>query len=204
MEFSLVVLQGKSAGMNIPVKGPKFTIGRDKSCNLRPNQDLVSKNHCWFEVADEAVILRDLGSTNGTYVNGDRLLTPVKLKDGDQVRVGGLVFAVKIVGAAKTSAPQSHSSADEAFAWLMDDSSHDGAPAEPDGAADTAHEIELPTEEIEKAKLAAAASAPTEPARGLQPEQRSKKSVGGKPGDLTDTQAAAQSLLNKLFDRKRS
>jgi pSer/pThr/pTyr-binding forkhead associated (FHA) protein len=51
-----------------------------------------SREHAVIRREGRKLILKDQGSTNGTYLNGERLLNPVQLRDGDQVRVGDIVF----------------------------------------------------------------------------------------------------------------
>ena len=51
-----------------------------------------SREHAVVRREGRKLILEDQGSTNGTYLNGERLLTPIQLRDGDQVRVGDIVF----------------------------------------------------------------------------------------------------------------
>lgn len=96
MQVALKVVEGKQAGTIIPLTRKKFLIGREEDCQLRPNSDLVSRHHCVISIDDFSVRIRDLGSTNGTYVNEKRLTTPVELKPGDQIRIGKLVFETQI------------------------------------------------------------------------------------------------------------
>ena len=95
MQVDLVVVEGKQQGAVIPIRS-KFLVGREEDCQLRPNSDLVSRHHCVFTIDDYTVRLRDLGSTNGTYVNEERTNGLVVLKSGDRVRIGKLVFEVRI------------------------------------------------------------------------------------------------------------
>lgn len=105
LQVELKVLEGRQAGKTIPLNAKQFLIGREQDCHLRPNSDLVSRHHCVFTVDDFAVRLRDLGSTNGTFVNGARIETQVTLKAGDKVNVGKLAFEMLIQpGAAKVAA----------------------------------------------------------------------------------------------------
>jgi FHA domain len=100
MKAQLVVVRGKPEGKVIPLVGPKFKIGRGETCHLRPNSEQVSREHAEFTLEAGAVIVRDLGSRNGTLVNGKALTTePCKLKDRDLVQVGPLTFAVSILDA---------------------------------------------------------------------------------------------------------
>src|SRR5690606_23329523 len=91
--------QGKPEGKTIPLAGPVFRIGRDPSCQLRPSSDQVSRQHCEIVISEDSVLLKDLGSRNGTFLNGRTLSAPAKLKSGDLIKVGHLTFAVSIQGA---------------------------------------------------------------------------------------------------------
>ena len=104
MKVQLIVVRGKPEGKVIPLAGPKFKIGRGETCHLRPNSEQVSREHAEFTLESNAVIVRDLGSRNGTLVNGKALTTEAcKLKDRDLVQVGPLTFAVSIQDAPKTA-----------------------------------------------------------------------------------------------------
>jgi len=96
----LHVIGGKHAGQVIPLNRPKFLIGREQDCQLRPNSELVSRHHCVFTVDDFSVRVRDLGSTNGTLVNDERIQKEVVLQPDDRVLVGSLEFSVRINEAA--------------------------------------------------------------------------------------------------------
>ena len=92
----LLVRGGKHEGKAIPLARGRFLIGREQDCNLRPASDMVSRHHCVFHVDDFTVRLRDLGSTNGTLVNGERLSGEKTLKAGDRVTVGRLSFELDL------------------------------------------------------------------------------------------------------------
>jgi hypothetical protein len=96
MKVQLVVVRGKPEGKVIPLVGSNFKIGRGETCHLRPNSEQVSREHAEFSISDNAVIVRDLGSRNGTLVNGKALTAEYRLKDRDLVQVGPLTFAVSI------------------------------------------------------------------------------------------------------------
>ena len=94
MSVRLKVLRGASAGKEVAIRGPRFFIGRSEECNLRANSDAISRKHCAIVIEDQDVTIRDLGSRNGTYVNGSRIEGVQKLQMGDQLRVGPLEFLV--------------------------------------------------------------------------------------------------------------
>lgn len=92
----LKVVGGKHAGQVIPLNRRKYLIGREQDCQLRPNSDMVSRHHCVFSIDDFSVRLRDLGSTNGTLVNGERIRKETVLSSGDRILIGNLDFEVTI------------------------------------------------------------------------------------------------------------
>lgn len=119
MDVSLVVVQGKPEGTIVSLRGPQFLIGRDKSCDLRPNSEMVSKKHCGLQIVEDKVIVHDLGSKNGTFVNNERVEESTELRDGDLLRVGPLVFALRLrKGYEGTSTAKQVE--DEALDWLDD------------------------------------------------------------------------------------
>lgn len=94
----LQVEGGKHHGRKIEIDRRKFLLGREDDCQLRPNSELISRHHCVFTVDDYAVRLRDLGSTNGTQVNGERIRGEVVLKADDTVSIGQLAFRLLLPG----------------------------------------------------------------------------------------------------------
>ena len=104
MKVQLVVVRGKPEGKVIPLVGPTFKIGRGETCHLRPNSEQVSREHAEFTLSGETINVRDLGSRNGTLVNGKALTSDAcRLKDQDLVQVGPLTFAVTILDAVKAA-----------------------------------------------------------------------------------------------------
>ncbi len=109
MKISLKVLSGNHEGKLIPIKDEKFFIGRGDDCQLRPKSESVSRRHCALIQKDGRLLLMDLKSRNGTYVN-DKQLSHDKakiLKSGDRLKVGQLEFEVVIeIGIANTKKPE--------------------------------------------------------------------------------------------------
>lgn len=64
------------------------TIGRDPSCSVSIEDDLVSRTHAAFRRYDDHVEAVDLGSRNGTRVNGVAIREPTRLRHGDRIRIG--------------------------------------------------------------------------------------------------------------------
>jgi hypothetical protein len=72
----------------------EVTIGRAPGCGVRVDDAYTSNLHARLFRRDGSLWLEDLGSTNGTWVNGERVDEPVKLGRGDLLQVGGTVFEV--------------------------------------------------------------------------------------------------------------
>jgi pSer/pThr/pTyr-binding forkhead associated (FHA) protein len=66
-------------------------VGRDETCDIRILAKSVSREHCAIEQDGEELVLRDLGSTGGTYLNGSRV-EKVRLQDGMEINVGPAVL----------------------------------------------------------------------------------------------------------------
>lgn len=106
MKLCLVVAQGVHTGKTIPVTSADFVIGRDPQCQLRPASPAVSKQHCGISVREGKVFVRDCGSTNGTFLNGEQIASEREAKAGDRLRVGPLEFDIRIeAGATATPKP---------------------------------------------------------------------------------------------------
>lgn len=71
-----------------PLTAGENSIGRDPQCTVVLNSLGVSRIHAKLQVSPERTVLHDLGSKNGTAVNGARVREPVELHDGDQVKIG--------------------------------------------------------------------------------------------------------------------
>jgi len=79
------------------------TIGSASGNNFIITDSSVSRRHATISLLGNRIQLTDLGATNGTYVNGNRISAPVDLNDGDEVRFGAVPFT--FVNPAKDSAP---------------------------------------------------------------------------------------------------
>lgn len=106
MKISLVVASGVHQGKPIAIPGTQFLIGRDEGCHLRPASPAISKKHCLLLVRDDKAFVRDMESTNGTFVNDEQIAGERELANGDRLRVGPLDFSVVLVpGSRADSTP---------------------------------------------------------------------------------------------------
>jgi diguanylate cyclase (GGDEF)-like protein len=87
----LVVIYGDDLGRRVPLGSEPCIVGRSSKCDVQVDQESVSRNHCRVSFNGKTYTIRDLGSTNGTYVN-DELIDEVNLRDGDQIKVGRTIM----------------------------------------------------------------------------------------------------------------
>jgi FHA domain/Domain of unknown function (DUF1707) len=83
----------------------RYTIGREAECDLTLTNATVSRWHASLAHVDGAWLLADLGSTNGTRVNGWRVKEPTPVQPGDFVSFGAATFVVRVRAAAQAGQP---------------------------------------------------------------------------------------------------
>jgi transcriptional regulator with GAF, ATPase, and Fis domain len=91
MTARLVALAGPLCGEAFPIEGPEWVVGRDPANRLSIPDRLMSRRHCTVTLANGRYHLRDLGSSNGTFVNGIPVEERV-LEHGDRIRAGDSVL----------------------------------------------------------------------------------------------------------------
>jgi ABC transport system ATP-binding/permease protein len=103
----LALLRGSQAAQRMPI-GQGGIIGRDREASgiFALEHPQVSRQHASLSVQGDGVVLRDLGSANGTYVNGHRVAAPVLLKAGDKIDIGP--FSLAFDGQALVSRSRSN------------------------------------------------------------------------------------------------
>ena len=91
----LVVTQGSLAGTKVTLTGAPVTIGRGDTCTLVLTDDYASTQHARLVPGEGAWLLEDLGSTNGTYLDRERVTAPVPVPIGTPVRIGKTVMELR-------------------------------------------------------------------------------------------------------------
>ena len=87
----LVVIYGLELGRKFNLDTNTVVIGRSSKSEIQVDQESVSRSHAKVINTGKNIILRDLGSTNGTYVN-DQLIDEYVLRDGDFIKIGRTIF----------------------------------------------------------------------------------------------------------------
>jgi predicted component of type VI protein secretion system len=223
MATKLVIASGKSAGKAIAVKRDKLLIGRAEECDIRPLSDEVSRRHCAVRIEPGIVWVEDLGSRNGTFVNGQRIAEKTRVYDDDLIKVGGLELRVAggtaqeatAATAPKAAEPASWNDEDEVSRWLLADS-------EPSGIHDTTQTAAaVPLDEGDRPVAAEASTGgetvpPNEPPpasdsssvtrMSIEELKASRANPGGLPKDhgkaAGSSREAAAEALRKLFGNR--
>jgi pSer/pThr/pTyr-binding forkhead associated (FHA) protein len=227
MLVRLKIVQGSNAGKEVKIPVPKCVIGRADDCHIKPQSDAISRKHCVIITTENEVVVRDLNSRNGTFVNGERVGEEAVLLTGDQLRVGPLEFEMiiehtvakpkrpkvsDIKEAVARTAEGSSISATEDLGdvtdWLNegDEADKERRTTDPetrqfrlDDTADKGTVVE--------AKEAAAMDTKALPPDDAEPKKREKKAPPGKlpprPSAQTkDSREAASDMLKKFFNRR--
>ncbi|MCH2120988.1 MAG: FHA domain-containing protein [Planctomycetota bacterium] len=223
MQVSLKVVGGKNDGRLIAINVPEFVIGRGETAHLRPQSDLVSRAHCSVLVADGKVVLRDLGSRNGTFLNDERLEGEQQVTIGDRFRVGRLQFEFQIdhavagskkpkvegvrEAAARTAATAGEDFDDESITdWLSQDV--DSEEVARTSGSETRQFMLDETERVLLEQLSEESKKAREEKDRIEKEET--KAANNEPGKLPDrartnsedSRDAASQMLRKFFNRR--
>src|SRR5260370_2510473 len=90
-EACLVLIYGSELGKTYNLNAPSLVIGRSSKCDIQIDQESISRNHSKILNTGKSILVRDLGSTNGTYVN-DEPIDEYVLRDGDLIKIGRTIF----------------------------------------------------------------------------------------------------------------
>jgi hypothetical protein len=91
----LVVTEGRLRGTSVPLHDSGALIGRNPECSLVLTDDYASGRHLRIYPGSDAWYADDLGSTNGTLVDGERIGTGARLDPGSQIRIGQTVLELR-------------------------------------------------------------------------------------------------------------
>jgi len=119
----LIIQSGKHQGKRLSLPAKEMIVGRDEKCDLRIGSDLVSRKHCTLKSSSEGIVVTDLGSQNGTFVNDLPITEATLLREGDILRIGSMLMAVPVSQKSKGPAQPAKVSDDEIADWLNDSGS---------------------------------------------------------------------------------
>lgn len=88
MQDHLIVTKGPRAGEKIPLSKLPITIGREETVDMPVDLQNISRKHARISKGDSGYLIEDLNSSNGTFVNEERIEKPRQIKNGDQIALG--------------------------------------------------------------------------------------------------------------------
>lgn len=106
MDYQLVVVRGRSGASALSLSDGVTTVGRHDDCQVRIKSSQVSRKHCELFEKKGLLLVKDLGSANGTYVNGQKVDGQRVLEPGDELMIGQVKLRVEKKAAAP-AAPES-------------------------------------------------------------------------------------------------
>jgi predicted component of type VI protein secretion system len=214
MDYQLLVVRGRSTLGALALLDGVTTVGRHDSCHIRIKSSQVSRKHCELFEKKGILLVKDLGSANGTIVNGKKIEGQRVLEPGDELTLGPVTLRVAKIGQAPPiRTPAVPASADTAVveaisAPVSDDEfeiDFDDEPtvtsAQPAGGADMDQSFEIPFDDgpapgPPPAPAAVPSSTPSEP-------KRDKKSEIKKPAEPEPVvQGADEAIADFLLDIK--
>jgi pSer/pThr/pTyr-binding forkhead associated (FHA) protein len=98
MTVNLVLLKKDGSKKVFLLQDGLTVIGRGRECNLRIPLESVSKKHCQLSLDGNTLKINDIGSRNGTFLNGRSIIEETDVNAGDKIRIGPLKFLLKIDG----------------------------------------------------------------------------------------------------------
>ncbi len=123
MRKAFVVMTGRHKGKTLALAKECVVIGRDPESEIRINSTEVSRRHCELYVHEDHVLVKDLGSRNGTFLNGEAIFSEIKMLPGDTLHVGPMVFEL----AGKKKQVKKSASEEDVIDWLADEGPADDA-----------------------------------------------------------------------------
>src|SRR5262249_42131609 len=109
--FTVIISEKGGEQRRMDFDKPEVTIGRVQGNDIILPKGNVSKRHSRIVLKDGKFIIVDLKSTNGTYVNGRKITSPLVLKDTDRVYIGDSTLPVEAAGLGAGSSPPHHHTA---------------------------------------------------------------------------------------------
>lgn len=204
MEFQLVIVRGRGASTTVKLADGVTTVGRQDDCHLRIKSSQVSRKHCELFEKKGMLLVKDLGSSNGTYVNGKRIQEQRVLEPGDELTIGQLLFKVTKVG----EAPATATSPATAAVKPGDTAVVEAIPAQDNEEFEIEFDVDTPDPETIPTVADTAAAPPANSEPKTEPKSKPKPvaeaevaaPADAKPDQLLGDDAIADFLLDIKFD----
>ena len=90
--IEFIIQSGKHQGKRLSLSNDLVVIGRESDCQIRLTSDEVSRRHCELQKKEVGIVVRDLESRNGTFINELEIEAETLLQPGDQLRIGPMIL----------------------------------------------------------------------------------------------------------------
>jgi pSer/pThr/pTyr-binding forkhead associated (FHA) protein len=94
MKLHLIQIGPSPFSDHVVVEHFPFVLGRSSSCDHQVFHPMVSRRHAELKAGEDAIVVHDLHSSNGTYINGLRVKEEAVLRDGDEINLGCVSYRV--------------------------------------------------------------------------------------------------------------
>jgi pSer/pThr/pTyr-binding forkhead associated (FHA) protein len=187
MDYQLVVVRGRSASRTLKLGKGITTVGRHEDCQLRIGSSQVSRKHCQLFEKNGTLVVLDLGSSNGTFVNGKRIDGQEALAPGDVLSLGKVKLRIEKLGTAGP-APAAKKPSDTAVAEavLLEEGGDD-------------EEFEIDFDDEPEAPAAASPDTPAAAKPGAEPEPTATLPTSKAAPEMAD-EAVADFLMGIDLD----
>lgn len=105
MNVSLVLHKKNGQKKVLPIRNKATILGRRTDCDFCIPLQVVSRRHCQISQESDSIKIRDLKSSNGTFVNGAKIDNEANAKPGDKIQIGPLTFTVQVDGKPARPSP---------------------------------------------------------------------------------------------------
>jgi len=160
MDVNLVMFKSDGQRKDFPLVNTVSVIGRGEECELQIPLLNVSRRHCELRLDGDIIRVKDLASSNGTYLNNQRI-SEGELTAGDRLAIGPIVFTIQVDGQ-----PEEVSPVKSGGGLVAEDAVVDGPTVI---SEDVEIEIEPEVEPVAAEEIAAAPPAPVQPAEVVEP-----------------------------------
>ncbi len=160
MDVNLVMFKSDGQRKDFPLVNTVSVIGRGEECELQIPLLNVSRRHCELRLDGDIIRVKDLASSNGTYLNNQRI-SEGELTAGDRLAIGPIVFTIQVDGQ-----PEEVSPVKSGGQLVAEDAVVDGPTVI---SEDVEIEIEPEVEPVAAEEIATAPPAPVQPAEVVQP-----------------------------------
>jgi hypothetical protein len=196
MNYVLQVVRGRSANTTLKLASGITSVGRHDDCVIRIKSSQVSRRHCELFESEGKLNVRDLGSANGTYVNGKRVLGSSPVFPGDELTIGSVTLRIATAGGGvKAQEPTTITKPKPGDTAVVE-----AVPAADDDEFELEFEDDEPVVELDVIPLAGESPAPAKKETTSKAAPAAQAEPPAAPANPNESEAIDQFLLDLKLD----